>query len=98
MAFDVLAHDDKFRYQLLDRMRLDVRYVIRLAAEMKEDGNTEFDYLLENHLWGGKSEHFSTMRKILESFLDDDKPEWYSFDQLNSDKKHLEEIVGVELG
>lgn len=98
MAFDVSTCSDRFRYQMLDRMRHDVRYVIRLAAEMKEEGDNEFNFLLENHLSGGMSEHFLIMRQLLESFSDRDKPEWYSFEQLNNDKKRLEEIVDMELG
>lgn len=95
----VLDHDIKFRYQLLDRMRQDAGYCIRLIRNDKEENRKgDYTFLLNNHLWGGQEDHFKTMIDIWNSFSEEEKPEWYSLQQLNHDKAELEEISGMTLG
>ncbi|PEH49622.1 hypothetical protein [Enterococcus faecium] len=96
---NVFDHDIKFRYQLLDRMRQDVGYCRRLLLSAKEDKNeVNADFILDNHLWGGRDSHFSTMKDILNSFSEEEQVEWYSLQQLNHDKAELEELSGMALG
>lgn len=95
----VLDHDIKFRYQLLDRMRQDVGYCMRLIRNDKEENRKgDYTFLLNNHLWGGQEDHFKTMIDIWNSFSEEEKPEWYSLQQLNHDKAELEELSGMTLG
>ncbi|MFB8450022.1 LPD11 domain-containing protein [Enterococcus thailandicus] len=96
---NVLDRDVKFRYQLLDRMRLDVEYCTRLIRNAKEENrNEDYTFILSNHLWGGSEDHFKTMSDILSSFSEEEQPEWYSLQQLNHDKAKLEELVEMSLG
>ncbi|EON3039098.1 hypothetical protein ACNG34_002681 [Enterococcus faecium] len=61
---NVLDHDIKFRYQLLDRMRQDVGYCIRLIRNDKEENRKgDYTFLLNNHLWGGQEDHFNRIRQ-----------------------------------
>ncbi|MBK0036042.1 MULTISPECIES: LPD11 domain-containing protein [unclassified Enterococcus] len=98
---DLMTRDKTFRYQLLDRMRIDIDYCKRQITGFKEDqtfeNKNEWSSFLNNHLWGGTETHFSTMKGLLESFSEDELPEWYSIQQLQSDKRELEEICGMEL-
>lgn len=102
MAVDssILNKDVKFRYQLLDRMSQDISYCRGFIERSEEDktGDEAWNFFLDNHLWGGTEEHFSTMEKLLKSFEEDEMPEWYSLQKLQTDKQTLEELAGRELG
>ncbi|MGI6156841.1 MAG: LPD11 domain-containing protein [Enterococcus lemanii] len=99
---DVLKLDETLRYQLLDRMRSDVSYVLR-QAEAKEEDHQEIDKriwvnVINNIFWGGQNNHFSTMKDLFNSFSEEKQPEWYSLSQMYADKRRLEEMIGFELG
>ena len=67
--FDPMKTDDKFKYQLLDRMRQDNDYWLKNG---KNDKN----------LWAGNpKEQIATMRKLHNSLSE--KPEWLTEEQIN---------------
>lgn len=62
--------DIKFRYMLLDRLRQDCDYYLRIG------GTT-------NCLWAdNEKEQIQTMIDIWNSFPDDGKPEWLTMEQI----------------
>lgn len=66
---DVLKHDEKFRYQLLDRMRSDCEYFLNCG------GGTA--------IWGiTVPEHIRYMKAIWKSFDKDKKPQWLGYRQI----------------
>lgn len=68
---EVLRHDEKFRYMLLDRMKIDCLYFLG-------NGNRSSKYL-----WAGdEKEHISIMKSIHNSFPDDKKPEWLTIEDI----------------
>lgn len=68
---EVLRHDEKFRYMLLDRMKIDCLYFLG-------NGNRSSKYL-----WAGdEKEHISIMKAIHNSFPDDKKPEWLTIEDI----------------
>lgn len=69
----ILQHDEKFRYQLLDRMRSDCDYFLG-------NGNR-----LDKFLWAGNVEsQIAYMKALYNSFSDDKKPEWISLEDINN--------------
>ena len=71
MEHRLLEHDDTFRYQLLDRLRMDCDYYLGY-------GNRNPRYL-----WAGSVEdQIDTMKGLWESFPDDGKPEWLTWTQI----------------
>ncbi|AEJ87189.1 TPA: hypothetical protein ACF0M1_002341 [Enterococcus hirae] len=96
---NVLEQDLKFRYQLLGRMVQDVQYCTRLIKNAKEE-NREYDFafILDNHLWGARENHFKTMRDILNSFSNDEQIDWYSLEEMAKDHSLLEELTGMSIG
>ncbi|SHN86518.1 MULTISPECIES: LPD11 domain-containing protein [Desulfitobacterium] len=67
----ILDHDDKYRYQLLDRMRMDCAYYL---------GNGQ---IYENHLWAdNEKEQIEYMKAIWNSFPAESKPEWLTYEQI----------------
>lgn len=64
--------DKKFRYMLLDRMRMDCDY---------ELGNGK---IYGGHLWAGNAEEqIKDMISLWKSFPEDEKPEWLTLEELN---------------
>lgn len=75
---ELLAHDDTFRYQLLDRMRGDCDYYLGAGGRNAKD------------LWAeDEAEHLATMRFLYESFLDDQKPEWLLLNDIKSYERQM---------
>lgn len=67
----ILSRDERFRYQLLDRMRMDCDYYL---------GNGQ---IYGNHLWAGtEQEQIEYMKDIWNSFPEDGKPEWLTYEQI----------------
>lgn len=65
----ILTHDEKFRYQLLDRMREDCEYYLDYGGRHPK------------YLWAQEErEHISYMKQIWQSFSE--KPEWLSWDEI----------------
>lgn len=69
----ILQHDEKFRYQLLDRMRSDCDYYLG-------NGNKHDKYLWANNA----IEQIAYMKALYNSFPDDKKPEWISLKDINN--------------
>lgn len=69
----ILQHDEKFRYQLLGRMRSDCNYFLG-------NGNR-----LDKFLWAGNVEsQIAYMKALYNSFPDNKKPEWISLEDINN--------------
>jgi len=74
--FDLLNHDDKFRYMMLDRMRSDCDYFLG-------NGNG-----YEKHLWSGSVEkQIENMKALWNSFVE--KPEWLSMEDIEQYEKDM---------
>ena len=78
---DWLAKSEpKFRYMLLDRLRQDCDYYLRIGGSA-------------NCLWAeSEKKQIQTMIDIRNSFSDDDKPEWLTMEQI----KEFSQKMGVE--
>lgn len=78
---DVLKHDDKFRYMLLSRMKSDCDYYLGNGSRHAK------------HLWAGDEvEQIAYMKALWNSFGENDKPEWLSFEQI----LEYEQKIGVK--
>ena len=69
----ILDHDKRYRYQLLDRMRMDCNYYL---------GNGR---IYGNHLWAGndnEKEQIESMKAIWNSFPEGEKPKWLTYEQI----------------
>jgi len=68
---EILQSEDKFKYQLLSRMQQDCEYYLG-------NGNRA-----EKHLWAGNTvDHIATMKSIWNSFSEDEKPEWITWEKI----------------
>lgn len=78
---DWLAKSEpKFRYMLLDRLRQDCDYYLRIGGSA-------------NCLWAeSEKKQIQTMIDIWNSFSDDDKSEWLTMEQI----KEFSQKMGVE--
>jgi len=67
----ILSRDEKFRYQMLGRMRSDCDYYL---------GNGQ---IYGNHLWAGNEvDQIDYMKCLWSSFAEDKKPEWLTWEQI----------------
>ena len=65
------AKEDRFNYMMLDRLRSDCDYYLG------------YGYKNKNSLWAkDEQEHIDEMKKLYNSFPDDKKPEWLSWEQI----------------
>ncbi|APU87341.1 LPD11 domain-containing protein [Clostridium botulinum] len=63
--------EDSFKYQLLDRLRIDCEYYLGY-------GNRNV-----NHLWANnEKEQIEKMKELYNSFPDNEKPEWLTYEQI----------------
>lgn len=79
-----LDHEASYRYQLLDRMRLDCDYYL---------GNGQ---IYGNHLWAGNDnidDQIAIMRALWNSFPDDGKPKWLSWEEIQDYETKMKEIA-----
>ena len=75
---DILRKDDKFRYQLLSRLKSDCDYYLG-------NGNRN-----DKHLWAGNvKDQIQTMKDLYNSFSDDMKPEWISMEDIENYEKEM---------
>lgn len=80
---EILAHDDKFRYQLLSRMQSDVKYFLG-------NGNRH-----EPDLWAGNvDKHIDLMYKLWDSFKE--KPKWLTREEIDGYAKLMRQPGTVE--
>lgn len=79
----VLDHEDTYKYQLLDRMRMDCDYYL---------GNGQ---IYGNHLWAGTEEkQIEYMKALWNSFPDEGKPEWLTYPQI---LEYEENMMAIKL-
>lgn len=74
----ILSRDDRFRYQLLDRMRQDCLYFLSY-------GRRNPKYLWANDAAG----QLVYMKAVWDSFPSDGKPEWMTMDEITSLEKRM---------
>lgn len=75
---EILNHDDRFRYMLLDRLRSDCEYYLG-------NGNRS-----ANHLWAGsEADQIACMKTLWESFSSDAKPESLPYDKILEYEKEM---------
>lgn len=68
---DLLGHDECFRYQLLDRLKLDCNYYLGYGNKNPKN------------LWAGsEKEQIEAMETLWNSFPEDRKPEWLTWEQI----------------
>ena len=80
----ILDHDERYRYQLLDRMRMDCNYYL---------GNGR---IYGNHLWAGNDNEkgqIEFMKAIWNSFPEDGKPKWLTYEQILEFEEKM--VLGV---
>lgn len=84
----ILKKSDKFKYQLLDRMRTDCNYFLGAGKGA------------EKFLWAGNvPEQIAYMKAIYNSFPDNKKPEWISLADIDEYEKkmlNLDESLDVD--
>ena len=83
MDFDeILQSEKRFRYMLLSRMQSDCKYFL---------GNGNHS---DNCLWGGNvKDHIRYMKALWESFSDNDKPEWLTYEELENYEKQMDPAI-----
>ena len=74
----ILSRDDRFRYQLLDRMRQDCLYFLGCGRRDPK------------HLWAKDAEKLiAYMKAVWPSFPADGKPGWLTMDEITSLEKRM---------
>ena len=74
----ILQSENKFKYQLLSRMKQDCDYYLGCGDSF------------EKHLWAqNKTEQIETMKSIWNSFSQDEKPEWLTLKELQTYEKEM---------
>ena len=74
----ILSRDDRFRYQLLDRMRQDCLYFLGCGRRDPK------------HLWAKDAEkQIAYMKAVWHSFPADGKPGWLTMDEITSLEKRM---------
>ena len=77
---DLELWDLTFRYQLLDRMRLDCEYFLGPGA------------WLNKYLWAGDPQlQIACMKALWDSFPEGQKPEWLTLTQLRQLEQRMKE-------
>jgi hypothetical protein len=62
---------EKFNYQMLDRLKSDCEYYLNYGNRNAKD------------LWAGdEQKHIDEMKKLYNSFTNDKKPEWLTYEQI----------------
>lgn len=65
------TEEEKFSYQLLDRLRQDCEYYLGYGDRCKK------------HLWAGdEQEQINKMKELYNSFPNDKKPQWLTYEQI----------------
>lgn len=73
-------HGIEYKYNLLSRMEQDCKYYLQHPHE--------------NHLWAGNvEEHIEDMKKIYNSFPEEEKPEWLSMEEIETYEKEMKALT-----
>ena len=76
---EVLQHDLKFRYMLLGRLQADCEYYLGFGNKSSR------------RLWAGSEKtQIEYMTKIHDSFLENEKPEWLTMEQIKEYSNAME--------
>ena len=68
---DWSRYEPKFRYMMLSRMKMDCDYYIHMGSDNPD------------HLWAGdEKSQIENMKVLWNSFPEEDKPEWLTWDEL----------------
>lgn len=68
---DWSRHEPKFRYMMLDRLRQDCEYYVRINGS-------------SNCLWAkDEQQQIQTMKDIWNTFPEGDKPEWLAMEEID---------------
>lgn len=74
---DILKSEKRFRYMMLDRMRQDCEYYLRIGGSA-------------NVLWAkDEKQHIQNMKDIWNSFDENDKPEWLTMEEIEQFEKRM---------
>lgn len=74
---DILKSEKRFRYMILDRMRQDCEYYLRIGGSA-------------NILWAkDEKQHIQNMKDIWNSFDENDKPEWLTLEEIEQFEKQM---------
>ena len=77
--------DDRFRYMLLDRMRMDCGYFLG------------YGYGCEKFLWAGNvAGQIGYMKALWNSFPEDGKPEWLTMEQILNYAKQMLALLAAK--
>lgn len=83
---ELLQHDEKFRYQLLDRMRTDCDYYLGFG-----NGNVKC-------LWAqDEKEQIEYMEALYDSFDADKKPEWLTLRDIEEYGERIQFVMELRL-
>lgn len=75
---DWAKYEPKFRYMMLSRTKQDCDYYLGY-------GNRS-----ANHLWAGdEKRQIENMKALWNSFSDEDKPEWLTWDELSEYERNM---------
>lgn len=69
--YNVLQYENTFRYRLLSRLQMDCNYYLG-------NGNRNVKYLWAEN----EADQIEVMKELHESFSDEDKPEWLTWDDI----------------
>ena len=74
---DILKSEKRFRYMMLNRMRQDCEYYLRIGGSA-------------NVLWAkDEKQHIQNMKDIWNSFDENDKPEWLTIEEIEQFEKRM---------
>lgn len=77
---DILNNDESFRYQLLGRMQSDCKYYLGNEGKSRHP----------KHLWAGnEKDQIEYMKAIWESFAENKKPEWLTYEEILEYEKQM---------
>lgn len=77
---EILNNDEKFRYQLLSRMQSDCKYYLGNEGKSRHP----------KHLWAGdEKEQIEYMKAIWDSFAENEKPEWLTYEDILEYEKQM---------
>jgi NAD(P)H-flavin reductase len=70
--------DKRFNYQMLSRLQQDCEYYLG------------YGYRCKKHLYyKDEQEHIDEMKKLYNSFSDDEKPEWLTWEEIEAYEKQM---------
>jgi hypothetical protein len=82
----ILTSEESYRYQMLDRLRCDCNYYLGYGGRYPK------------HLWAGnEKEQIEAMKLIWNSFSDEDKPEWLTWEQIIEFEKEMVKTESPEI-